>query len=100
MATTPMRGYSPAGTALSPSCEGTMVSVQPAGSGELPTDMVVADYDLGRAQVAVAAVATAGEAIAVGTWAGTGVLGPEVFPAHPFLDLLGDYGSPWGMREQ
>jgi saccharopine dehydrogenase-like NADP-dependent oxidoreductase len=40
------------------------------------------------------------ELVATGTWTGTGVLGPEAFPAQPFLDLLGDYGSPWGMREQ
>jgi saccharopine dehydrogenase-like NADP-dependent oxidoreductase len=40
------------------------------------------------------------ELVAAGTWAGTGVLGPEAFPAQPFLDLLGAYGSPWGMREQ
>jgi saccharopine dehydrogenase-like NADP-dependent oxidoreductase len=35
-----------------------------------------------------------------GTWAGTGVLGPEAFDAMPFLDLLTEYGSPWGMREE
>jgi hypothetical protein len=35
-----------------------------------------------------------------GTWTGVGVLGPEAFPAQPFLDKLVEYGSPWGMREQ
>ncbi|TQK42792.1 saccharopine dehydrogenase-like NADP-dependent oxidoreductase [Streptomyces sp. SLBN-118] len=40
------------------------------------------------------------ELIAAGTWTGSGVLGPEAFPARPFLDLLTEYGSPWGMREQ
>jgi saccharopine dehydrogenase-like NADP-dependent oxidoreductase len=40
------------------------------------------------------------ELIANGTWSGTGVLGPEAFDAQPFLDLLTEYGSPWGMREQ
>ncbi|MFK4225854.1 saccharopine dehydrogenase family protein [Streptomyces sp. NPDC019890] len=40
------------------------------------------------------------ELIAVGTWSGSGVLGPEALPARPFLDLLTEYGSPWGMREQ
>ncbi|MFI8189153.1 saccharopine dehydrogenase family protein [Streptomyces sp. NPDC085946] len=40
------------------------------------------------------------ELIATGAWSGTGVLGPEAFPARPFLDLLTAYGSPWGMREQ
>ncbi|MEV5704950.1 saccharopine dehydrogenase C-terminal domain-containing protein [Actinoallomurus sp. NPDC052274] len=40
------------------------------------------------------------ELVATGAWTGAGVLGPEAFPARPFLDLLGEYGSPWGMREQ
>ena len=39
------------------------------------------------------------ELLAAGTWAGTGVLGPEAFDPVPFLDLLKAYGSPWGMRE-
>ncbi|MGW1735161.1 saccharopine dehydrogenase NADP-binding domain-containing protein [Streptomyces sp. NBC_00121] len=40
------------------------------------------------------------ELLATGAWTGSGVLGPEAFPARPFLDLLSAYGSPWGMREQ
>jgi saccharopine dehydrogenase (NAD+, L-lysine-forming) len=40
------------------------------------------------------------ELLATGAWAGSGVLGPEAFPAGPFLDLLTAYGSPWGVREQ
>jgi saccharopine dehydrogenase (NAD+, L-lysine-forming) len=39
------------------------------------------------------------ELLARGTWAGTGVLGPEAFDAVPFLELLTEYGSPWGLRE-
>ena len=39
------------------------------------------------------------ELLARGTWSGTGVLGPEAFDAVPFLDLLTEYGSPWGMTE-
>ncbi|MBA2389670.1 MAG: saccharopine dehydrogenase NADP-binding domain-containing protein [Geodermatophilaceae bacterium] len=39
------------------------------------------------------------ELIASGVWSGAGVLGPEAMPPKPFLDLLNDYGSPWGMRE-
>jgi saccharopine dehydrogenase (NAD+, L-lysine forming) len=35
-----------------------------------------------------------------GAWSGTGVLGPEALPAQPFLDLLTDYGSPWGCDER
>ncbi|MFB4267294.1 saccharopine dehydrogenase family protein [Nonomuraea sp. GTA35] len=40
------------------------------------------------------------ELLAGGVWQGTGVLGPEAFEPRPFLDLLVEYGSPWGMREQ
>ncbi|MEU8576829.1 saccharopine dehydrogenase family protein [Streptomyces asoensis] len=40
------------------------------------------------------------ELLATGAWSGTGVLGPEAFPPRPFLDLLTEYGSPWGQREQ
>jgi saccharopine dehydrogenase-like NADP-dependent oxidoreductase len=34
-----------------------------------------------------------------GAWSGTGVLGPEAFPAQPFLDKLAEYGSPHGVVE-
>ncbi|MEU4090597.1 saccharopine dehydrogenase family protein [Streptomyces aureus] len=40
------------------------------------------------------------ELIASGAWSASGVLGPEALPPRPFLDLLGEYGSPWGMREE
>jgi saccharopine dehydrogenase (NAD+, L-lysine forming) len=40
------------------------------------------------------------ELLAAGVWSGAGVLGPEAFDAVPFLDLLRDYGSPWGMEER
>ena len=40
------------------------------------------------------------ELISAGVWSGAGVLGPEAFPAEPFLELLaGEYGSPWGIQE-
>ncbi|MDH5243087.1 MAG: saccharopine dehydrogenase NADP-binding domain-containing protein [Chloroflexota bacterium] len=39
------------------------------------------------------------ELLATGAWTGSGVLGPEAFDAVPFLDLLTEYGSPWGMRD-
>jgi saccharopine dehydrogenase (NAD+, L-lysine-forming) len=39
------------------------------------------------------------ELIASGTWSGAGVLGPEAFEPVPFMDLLNDHGSPWGMTE-
>ena len=40
------------------------------------------------------------ELVAAGAWAGVGVLGPEAFPAEPFLDLLNDSGAPWGLEER
>ncbi len=40
------------------------------------------------------------ELLALGVWSGAGVRGPESFDAVPFLNLLEEYGSPWGMREQ
>jgi saccharopine dehydrogenase-like NADP-dependent oxidoreductase len=40
------------------------------------------------------------ELLASGAWAGTGVLGPEAFDPAPFLDLLNEYGSPWGIEER
>ncbi|MFG3138241.1 saccharopine dehydrogenase family protein [Streptomyces sp. NPDC048211] len=40
------------------------------------------------------------ELLAGGVWGGTGVLGPEALPPRPFLDLLTEYGAPWGIREQ
>jgi saccharopine dehydrogenase (NAD+, L-lysine-forming) len=35
-----------------------------------------------------------------GGWKGTGVLGPEAFPAAPFLALLAEHGSPHGILEK
>jgi saccharopine dehydrogenase-like NADP-dependent oxidoreductase len=40
------------------------------------------------------------ELLANGVWSGAGVLGPEAFDAVPFLELLGDYGSPHGIDER
>ncbi|MFN8234330.1 MAG: saccharopine dehydrogenase C-terminal domain-containing protein, partial [Actinomycetota bacterium] len=39
------------------------------------------------------------ELAATGAWSGAGVLGPEAFDPVPFMDLLKEHGSPWGMRE-
>jgi saccharopine dehydrogenase-like NADP-dependent oxidoreductase len=39
------------------------------------------------------------ELLAEGAWKGTGVLGPESFPAQPFLDKLAELGSPHGVLE-
>ncbi len=46
------------------------------------------------------------ELLATGVWSGVGVLGPEAFPADPFLELMarsaadGGYGQPWGLSER
>jgi saccharopine dehydrogenase-like NADP-dependent oxidoreductase len=40
------------------------------------------------------------ELLASGAWSGAGVLGPEAFDAVPFLELLGDYGSPHTVEER
>jgi saccharopine dehydrogenase-like NADP-dependent oxidoreductase len=40
------------------------------------------------------------ELLDAGAWEGAGVLGPEAFPAAPFLELLADYGAPHGIDER
>jgi saccharopine dehydrogenase-like NADP-dependent oxidoreductase len=40
------------------------------------------------------------ELLASGTWSGAGVLGPEAFPADPFLALLDVHGAPWAVEER
>ena len=39
------------------------------------------------------------ELLATGAWKGSGILGPEAFDAVPFMGLMKEYGSPWGMTE-
>jgi saccharopine dehydrogenase (NAD+, L-lysine forming) len=39
------------------------------------------------------------ELLEAGDWSGAGVLGPEAFPARPFLDKLAELGSPHGVLE-
>ncbi len=39
------------------------------------------------------------ELLAAREWAGVGVLGPEAFPAQPFLTKLAEYGSSHGVLE-
>jgi saccharopine dehydrogenase-like NADP-dependent oxidoreductase len=39
------------------------------------------------------------ELIAEGLWNGTGVVGPEFFPAEPFMERMEAYGFPAHMRE-
>jgi saccharopine dehydrogenase-like NADP-dependent oxidoreductase len=46
------------------------------------------------------------ELLALGIWAGTGVLGPEAFDATAYLDLMalpvaeGGYGQSWGLEDR
>ncbi|MGH2635571.1 MAG: saccharopine dehydrogenase family protein [Actinomycetota bacterium] len=40
------------------------------------------------------------ELLAAGVWGGAGVLGPEALDPVPFLDLLTEYGAPWGMEDR
>ncbi len=39
------------------------------------------------------------ELLSTGAWSGVGVLGPEAFPARPFLDKLAELGAPHGVLE-
>ena len=40
------------------------------------------------------------ELVAEGAWSGAGVLGPEAFPATPFLTLLNEHGVHWELEER
>jgi saccharopine dehydrogenase (NAD+, L-lysine-forming) len=37
--------------------------------------------------------------IHIGTWTGKGVLGPEALDPVPFMELMADYGFPYGIKE-
>src|SRR3984957_3329545 len=39
------------------------------------------------------------ELVASGAWTGTGIHGPEAFPAQPYLDLITERGAPWDTVE-
>jgi saccharopine dehydrogenase (NAD+, L-lysine forming) len=39
------------------------------------------------------------ELLEAGEWSGAGVLGPESFPADPFLQRMSDHGTPWFCEE-
>jgi saccharopine dehydrogenase (NAD+, L-lysine forming) len=90
-------------------CAGTWVSG--TGTGGRPREVYlyhVVDNDetWGRdgAQAVVWQTAinpvVAFELLSAGAWSGAGVLGPEAFEPTPFLDLLIEYGSPWGLEER
>ena len=63
----------------------------------------MAEYD-SQAVVWQTAVnpAVALELVAEGVWTGAGVLGPEAFPATPFLEprCSTRHGAPWGLEER
>jgi saccharopine dehydrogenase-like NADP-dependent oxidoreductase len=46
------------------------------------------------------------ELLSTGVWTGVGVLGPEAFPAGPYLELMarpiadGGYGQAWGLEDR
>jgi saccharopine dehydrogenase-like NADP-dependent oxidoreductase len=40
------------------------------------------------------------EMLESGEWSGVGVLGPEAFPAAPFMDSLAAHGAPWAIEER
>jgi saccharopine dehydrogenase-like NADP-dependent oxidoreductase len=40
------------------------------------------------------------ELLASGAWSGVGVLGPEVFEAVPFLEVLNTYRPGWALEER
>jgi saccharopine dehydrogenase-like NADP-dependent oxidoreductase len=89
-------------------CAGTLVTGRDAGGAPravylyhaLDNDRAMREYGH-QAVVLQTALnpSVALELLANGTWRGTGVLGPESFPARPFLDLLADYGEPHGLVE-
>lgn len=39
------------------------------------------------------------ELLAKGVWKATGVEGPEFFDPIPFMDLMAEFGFPWGIKE-
>ena len=74
----------------------TLVAVPGGVVGDLTPELLL--LGLGLA-ILLPVVPFALELLARGTWSGAGVLGPEAFDAVPFLDLLTEYGSPWGQQE-
>jgi saccharopine dehydrogenase (NAD+, L-lysine-forming) len=40
------------------------------------------------------------ELLTSGVWSGSGLLGPEAFPAAPFLELVNTSGAPWALEDR
>ena len=90
-------------------CAGTLVTGTRRGGGKGAVYLYhVADNERCMAEYGHQAVVlqtalnpvVALELLAGGIWEGSGVLGPESFDAVPFLELLNEYGMPWGIREE
>lgn len=88
-------------------CAGTWVSGTKNGKPRQVYLYQVADNDDCMREWGVQAVVAqtgfnpliAWDLLQSGVWQGKGVLGPEAFPARPFLDKMADYGFPYGIRE-
>jgi len=88
-------------------CAGTWVSGTKDGKPRQVYLYQVADNDDSMREWGVQAVVAqtgfnpliAWDLLQSGVWQGIGVLGPEAFPAKPFLDKMADYGFPYGIRE-
>ncbi|HVS67066.1 MAG TPA: saccharopine dehydrogenase C-terminal domain-containing protein, partial [Mycobacteriales bacterium] len=89
-------------------CAGTWVTGTRAGSRREVYVYQVADNEQCMREWGAQAVVwqtavnpvVALELLATGVWSGAGVLGPEAFAPKPFLDLLPEYGAPWGIAER
>ncbi len=88
-------------------CAGTWVKGEKDGRPREVYLYQVADNETCMARYGVQAVVwqtavgpvIAMELLAVGTWQGAGVLGPEAFDPDPFMELMPAFDFPYGMRE-
>lgn len=88
-------------------CAGTWVSGRKDGKPRQVYLYQVADNDDCMREWGVQAVVgqtgfnplIAWDLLQSGVWQGKGVLGPEAFPAKPFMDKMAEYGFPYGIRE-
>jgi len=88
-------------------CAGTWVKGSKDGQPRQVYLYQVADNEECMRQFGVQAVVAqtgfnpliAWELLQSGVWQGKGVLGPEAFPAEPFMDRMAEYGFPYGIKE-
>jgi saccharopine dehydrogenase (NAD+, L-lysine-forming) len=89
-------------------CAGTWVRGTRDGAPREVYLHQVADNDESMARFGVQAVVwqtavnpvIAMELLASGAWKGAGVLGPEAFDPDPFVELMGSYDFPMGIKER